>query len=183
MIGALRPMSAANRTTAMKIPTRSLLGLSVVAILLAACATGGDPNPSIPPSDTPTPTPHSSVPPSEPPAETPGGAPVPSGTLTFTEGAVVDGPGVSLAEALDGDLSQPILVRGALLLDGDGKVYIAESVTDASVPTFGDLRLAVANYPTDGPTWDLADAEITGLQEVNGIRFFEDTKLYGTITP
>ena len=26
-------------------------------------------------------------------------------------------------------------------------------------------------------------SDITGLQEVNGIRFFEDTKLYGTITP
>jgi hypothetical protein len=167
----------------MKIPTRSLLGLSAVAVLLVACGTAGDADPSITPSDTPIPTVQPSVPPSEAPAETPGGAPVPSGTLTFTEGAVVDGPGTPLAEALEGDLSQPILVRGTLFLDTDGKVYFADSVTDASVPTFSDLRLAVANYPTDGPTWDMADAEITGLQEVNGIRFYEDTKLYGTITP
>ena len=167
----------------MKTPPRSLLGLSAVAVLLVACGTAGDADPSITPSDTPIPTVQPSVPPSEAPAETPGGAPVPSGTLTFTEGAVVDGPGTPLAEAMEGDLSQPILVRGALFLDADGKVYFAESVTDASVPTFSDLRLEVANYPTDGPTWDMADAEITGLQEVNGIRFFEDTKLYGTITP
>ena len=171
----------------MKIPTRSLLGLSAVAVLLAACGTAGNPSPSIPPSDTPTPPSQPSEAPAETPVETPdetpGGAPVPSGTLTFTEGAVVDGPGTPLAEALEGDLSQPILVRGTLFLDTDGKVYFAESVTDAAVPTFSDLRLAVANYPTDGPTWDMADAEITGLQEVNGIRFYEDTKLYGTITP
>lgn len=169
----------------MKTQLRSLFALTTAAVLLAACGTVGvgDPNPSISPSSTPTPTVEPSRAPSETPAETPDGAPVPSGTLTFTEGAVVDGPGTPLAEAMEGDLSQPMLVRGTLFLDADGKVYLAESVTDASVPTFSDLRLAVANYPTDGPTWDMADADITGLQEVNGIRFFEDTRLYGTITP
>jgi hypothetical protein len=29
----------------------------------------------------------------------------------------------------------------------------------------------------------MAEADVTGLQEVNGIRFFEDTKLHRTITP
>ena len=167
----------------MKIPTRSILGLSVVAVLLVACGAAGDPDASIAPSETPSPSVQPSLPPSEAPAETPGGVPVPSGTFTFSDGAAVDGPGIPLAEALDGDLTQPILVRGTLFRDADGNVWFAESVTDASVPTFSDLRLAVANYPTDGPTWDMADAEIKGLQEVNGIRFFEDTKLYGTITP
>lgn len=175
----------------MKIPTRSILGLSVVAAVLVACGATGDPDPSIAPSERPSPTVQPSLPPSEAPvetpaetpAETPGGAPVPSGTFTPSDGAVVDGPGIPLAEALDGDLTQPILVRGTLFRDAGGNVWFAESVTDASVPTFSDLRLAVANYPTDGPTWDMADAEIKGLQEVNGIRFFEDAKLYGTITP
>ena len=169
----------------MKTPTRSLLSLAAVAVLLVACGTAGasDPDPSIAPSEAPTPTFEPSEAPSEAPAETPAGQPVPSGTFTFTEGEVADGPGIPLAEALAGDLSQPILVRGTLFRDEDGKVWFAESVTDASVPTFSDLRLAVANYPTDGPTWDMADAEFTGLQEVNGIRFFDDTKLYGTITP
>jgi hypothetical protein len=111
------------------------------------------------------------------------GEPVPSGTLTVADGAVADGPGTPLSEALAGDPSQPLLVRGTVFLDADGNVWMAESITDASVPTFSDIRVQVANYPNDGPTWDMADAEITGLQEVNGIRFFEDTKLYGTITP
>lgn len=170
----------------MKNSIRSVLILTAVAILLVACGTAespsgsADPSPSSPaaPSEAPP-----SAPPSEEPTETPAGEPVPSGTLTFSDGAVVDGPGIPLAEALEGDLSQPLLVRGTVFLDEDGTVWMADSTTDASVPTFSDIRVRVANYPTDGPTWDMADAAITGLQEVNGIRFFEDFKLYGTITP
>ena len=73
-------------------------------------------------------------------------------------------------------------MRGTLFLTESGEVFLAASVDDASVPTFGAPLVRVANYPTDGPTWDMAEAEMTGLQEVNGIRFFEDTKLYGTIS-
>jgi hypothetical protein len=42
---------------------------------------------------------------------------------------------------------------------------------------------ATTDPATDGPTWDMAEADVTGLQEVNGIRVFEDTKLHRTITP
>ena len=170
----------------MKNSIRSVLILTAVAILLVACGTAASPSGSADPSPSSPAAPSvapSEAPPSEEPTETPAGEPVPSGTLTFAEGAVVDGPGVPLAEALEGDLSQPLLVRGTVFLDEDGNVWMADSITDASVPTFSDIRVRVANYPTDGPTWDMADADITGLQEVNGIRFFEDTKLYGTITP
>jgi hypothetical protein len=169
----------------MKNSIRSILILSALAILLVACGTAVSPSGSAEPSPS-SPAAPSEAPPSEEPSEAPSddpGEPVPSGTLTFAEGAVVDGPGVPLAEALEGDLSQPVLVRGTVFRDEDGNVWMADSITDASVPTFSDIRVRVANYPTDGPTWDMADAEIKGLQEVNGIRFFEDTKLYGTITP
>ncbi|HEX2883022.1 MAG TPA: hypothetical protein VHQ42_00465 [Candidatus Limnocylindria bacterium] len=164
---------------------RSTLALSAVAIILAACgATAGTPDPSgsDAPSTPATPSVQPSVAPSEAPAESPDASPEPVGTLTAADGAVVDGPGVSLDEALAGDLSQPLLVRGALFLDADGNVFLADSVTDEDAPTFGDVRVAVANYPTDGPTWDMASADVTGLQEANGIRFFADTKLYGTIS-
>ena len=153
---------------------RTFLGLSAVAIVLAACGTGT----SAPPSGDAPP----SAAPSEAPAETPAGTPEVAGTFTVADGMVVDGPGASLTEVLAGDIAQPVLVRGSLFLDTDGQVYLAESLTDAAVPEFADLRVAVANYPTDGPTWDMADADLTGLQEVNGIRFYEDTKLYGTIS-
>jgi hypothetical protein len=98
------------------------------------------------------------------------------------DGAVPGGPGISLSDAMAGDLSQPVLVRGTLFKGPDGAVFFADSLADPAVPTFGELRLRVENYPTDGPTWDIADAEITGLQEANGILFFEDTQLYGTIS-
>ena len=157
-------------------PIRFILASTALAVLLAACAAGTDPSTS-PEPVTP------SVAPSEPAAsDEPGASPEPVGTLTAADGAVVDGPGTPLDEALAGDLSQPILVRGTLFLDADGNVYLADSLVDATTPEFGDVRVTVENYPTDGPTWDMADADITGLQEANGILFFEDTKLYGTIS-
>ena len=152
--------------------------MTALAILLAACAAG-----SGNPSGSPEPAPPS-VAPSDAPAspDEPDASPAPMGTLTVADGAVVDGPGTPLEEALSGDPSQPILVRGTLFLDADGTVYMADSLVDATTPEFGDVRVAVENYPTDGPTWDMAEADITGLQEANGILFFEDTKLYGTIS-
>lgn len=166
---------------------RSILAITALAIILAACATVGavDPSPSLEPSSPASP----SAPPSEAPeptdtpepVETPDGSPEPIGTLTVQEGAVVDGPGVPLVDVLDGDLSQPVFVIGTMVLDADGQLFFADAVPDASAPTFGDLRLRVDNYPTDGPTWDVADADLTGLREANGVRFFEDAKFYAVI--
>lgn len=162
----------------MKTSIRSILALTASAILLAACAqTAVDPTPSPEPSSPP------SLSPSGPPEETPEptGTPEPIGVVTIQEGAVVDGPGVPLAEALDGDLSNPIFVIGTMVRDANGQLFFTDSVTDESGPTFGDIRLRVDNYPTDGPTWDMADAEIKGLSEVNDIRFFRDAKFYAQI--
>ena len=161
---------------------RTALTIAAMAIVLVACGTNQAASPTA--TDTPSsPAAPSEAPVSEAPDPTDQGAEVPSGTLTAADGAVVDGPGVPLSEVLAGDLSQPVFVSGVLWLDEDGTVWMADEVTDASVPTFSDVRVQVANYPTDGPTWDMAGADLTGLQEVNGIRFYEDTKLYGTITP
>ena len=179
----------------MKTSIRSILAVTAIAILLAACATAGagDPTPSLEPSTPASPSTPPSAPPSEAPAETPAptetaapietpkASPEPIGTLTPQDGAVYDGPGVPLTEVLEGDLSNAVFVIGTLVLDTDGQLFFTDSVTDGSVPTFGDVRLRVDNYPTDGPTWDVAEADITGLQEVNGVRFFEDTKFYAVI--
>jgi hypothetical protein len=160
---------------------RSILALTAVALILAACSqTAVNSTPSVEPSSPP------SVAPSEAPAETPEpsqapASPEPIGVLTVQEGAVADGPGTPLADAIEGDLSEPVLVVGTMVLDADGQLFFTDSVTDATAPSFGDLRLTVENYPTDGPTWDVADAEITGLQEANGVRFYEDAKFYAAI--
>lgn len=159
---------------------RSILAASAMVIPLAACSpAAASPTPTLEPSvspATPTQTPAPSVAP-----ESPDASPEPIGVLTVQDGAVADGPGIPLAEALDGNLSEPILVRGTMVLDADGQLFFADSVTDAAVPTFGYIRLSVENYPTAGPTWDLGDADITGLQEANGVRFFPDAKFYALI--
>ena len=177
----------------MKTSIRSILAVTAIAILLAACASAsaGDPTARLEPSSPASPSAPPSAPPSTPPSgapaetptptETPEADPEPIGTLTPQDGAVYDGPGVPLADVLEGDLSNPVFVIGTLVLDTDGQLFFTDSVTDGSVPTFGDVRLRVDNYPTDGPTWDVAEADITGLQEVNGVRFFEDTKFYAVI--
>jgi hypothetical protein len=166
----------------MKTPIKTLLLISALAMVMAACATpgAGSPNPSAGQSDTPSVEP--SVPPSAAPSEQPEASPEPVGTLTIV-GAAVDGPGTPLADALDGDLSEPVFVNGVLFLDEDGNLFFADSLIDASVPTFGDVRVAVEGYPTDGPMWDLDDPNVTTLQEANGILFHEDVQLYGNVTP
>ena len=134
-------------TTVMKTSIRSLLAASTIAIVLAACTTAT----STPPSSDPSPTsPPPSVAPSEAPEETPAANPTVVGTLTMI-GAAVDGPGEPLADALARDLTEPVFARGVLFLDTDGQLYFADSIVDAAAPTFGDLRVRVANYPTDGP--------------------------------
>lgn len=163
----------------MNLPIRSILALSILVVVLAACGTTAGAPVSTPP--VPTAPADPTVAPSQAPQETPAATPTVFGTLTVI-GASVSGPGEPLADALARDLSEPVFARGVLFLDTDGQVYLADSLTDASVPTFGDLRVRVANYPTDGPTWDIANAELTGLQEANGIPFYADTRIYGTVS-
>jgi hypothetical protein len=160
-----------------KTTARPLLALAAIALLLAACAAPTSPTSSA--GATPPPAAPSA---SDGATDEPAASPAPVGTLTVADGAVVDGPGTPLAEALAGDLSQPDLVRGTLFLDTDGKVYLADSLTDAAAPSFGETRILVENYPTSGPTWDISQGEVIGLSEANGILFFEDTRLYGTIS-
>ena len=161
----------------MKSSIRSILALSIIAIILAACGTTASAPSSSPEPSSPPP----SVAPSEAPEETPAASPNVVGTLTMI-GAAVDGPGEPLSNALTRDLSEPVFARGVLFLDTEGQLYFADSIIDDEAPTFSALRVRVEGYPTDGPTWDMASADLTGLQEANGIRFYADTKLYGTIT-
>ncbi len=166
-------------------PIRSILALVAITIILVACGqTAVDPTPSLepssPPSNPPSRAPAETPEPSEAP-ESPDASPEPIGVLTVQEGAVVDGPGAPLAEVIEGDLSEPVFVVGTRVLDADGQLFFTDSVTDEAAPSFGDLRLRVDNYPTDGPTWDMESAEITGLQEANCVRFYPDAKFYAVI--
>jgi hypothetical protein len=150
----------------MKRFTLAALALSVAALVLAACGTAA--------TNTPSPSASPSAPvPSDAPEETPDAVPEVVGTITIVP-AAVDGPGESLASAITGDLSQPVFVRGLLFKETDGQIYFADSMTDGP-------RVLVSGQPTDGPTWDLGEAGVTGLQEADGVLFYEDATVYGNL--
>lgn len=172
-------------------PFRSFLALAIVAIVLAACGTTiGAPaseapapsqpaTPAVEPSEEPTTDP---VAPSEPadPADEERDV---DGVITVYPGTV-SGPGGSIQDALSNgsdDPDMPSLVNGVLFRDTDGRIYLATSVSDAAVPTFDGPMLEVLEYPSEGPMWDMANAEMLGLQEADGIVFQEDSQILGIL--
>jgi len=165
----------------MTLPFRSILALSILVIVLAACgATSGNPVSEAPsPTEPASPSVQPSVEPS--PSESPADEEREvAGTITVFEGAF-SGPGGTIQEALDngpsGDL--PTLVNGVLFLDTDGKVYLATSVSDITAPTFETPMLEVLNTPNDGESWDMANAELLGIEEANGIAFKQGAQVLG----
>lgn len=149
------------------------LSLTLLAALLAGCGTIVSQTFTEVGDSLPTPTPEDS-----PSAE--------SATGTFTvvdAGGPLDGPGISLADAIANADGEPKLVAGVLLMDLDGVIWLCEEITDSSPPDCGEPRLRVANYPEGGAEWNLEDAEITGLQEEDGVLWFEGHRLYGEVQP
>ena len=166
---------------------RSILALTVFAIVLAACGmTTGAPSSDAPsPSQPAVASADPSVEPTEAPSPTPAvfdEADV-AGTITVAEMAF-SGPGATVQEAIDlgpteGDL--PRLVNGVLFRAEDGTVYLASGVGDVEAPTFDGPMLEVLNTDNDGPGWDMANAELLGLEEANGIVFRQGTQVLGFI--
>lgn len=107
-----------------------------------------------------------------------------TGTITLPdEGAAVDGPGLSIPEALEAAAAEPLLVNGILLQDAAGMIWLCESVSDGSPRACADSWLQVENWPDDVATFDPENAETTGLQEEDGVAWIEDYQLYGTVAP
>ena len=162
-------------------PIRSILALSIVVIVLVACGTGiGAPATQAPSSSEPTaPLVEPSVALTESPSPGNEEREV-AGTITVAEMAF-SGPGGTIQHALDlgptGDLPQ--LVRGILFRDTDGTIYLATSVSDITAPTFEGPMLEVLNIPNDGPSWDMANADLIGIEEVNGIIFGQEAQVGG----
>jgi hypothetical protein len=107
-----------------------------------------------------------------------------AGTITLPDdGAAVDGPGISITEALETAGPEPLLVNGILLQDADGNLWFCESLSDASPPACDGTYLSVENYPDDAPDLDPENADVTGLQEADGVVWLEDHQLYGVVEP
>ena len=159
---------------------RTLLLLTALTAVLAACGTTAD-APSSPTQDPAEPA-SPSVEPSQAPAESPDEERDVAGTITVAEMAF-SGPGGTIQQAIDvGDSGEfPNLVNGVLFLDTDGTIYLATSVSDESAPTFEGPMLEVLNMDNTGDSWDMANAELLGLQEANGIVFNPDSQVLGFV--
>ena len=177
----------------MTYPIRSILALSILVIVLAACsATIGAPASEAPVASEPAapsvePSVAPSVAPSVQPSVAPSVAPEPAdeprevaGTITLFEGTW-SGPGATIQEVLDlGDSGEyPTLANGVLFRDTDGKIYLASAVSDVSAPTFDGPMLEVIGLRNEGPEWDMANAELLLLEEANGIIFRQDSQILG----
>ena len=163
---------------------RTLLLLSTITILLAACGTATAAPESVAPDPTQPAVP--TVQPTQKPIETPAPTPVEEerevvGTITVAEGMAFSGPGGTIQEALDAgyDGEYPSLVNGVLFRDTDGTIYLATSLSDASAPTFDGPMLEVLNTENAGFSWDMANAELLGLEEANGIVFRQNAQILG----
>lgn len=158
---------------------RSILALTILAVVLTACGTTiGAPTSEAPePSQPAVPSADPSVAPSEVADE---GREI-AGIITMAEMAF-SGPGGTIQEALDNgptgnDL--PTLVNGLLFQDPDGTIYIASAISDTDAPTFEGPMLLVLNMPNDGPSWDMAYADANSLEEANGILFRQNAQVLG----
>ena len=160
---------------------RTLLSISTMTIVLAACGTAT----GAPESQAPEPTQAAvpSVEPSVAPSQAPADEREVAGTITVAEGMTFSGPGATVQEAIDTGTSgeYPNLVNGVLFLDTDGTIYLATSVSDVSAPTFDGPMLEVLNLVNTGASWDMANAELLGLEEANGIVFNQNAQILGFV--
>lgn len=82
------------------------------------------------------------------------------------------GPGISVAEAIEGDFEVPVLVNGYLFVDAEGEVTLAEMVLESFPPQPGGATLVVEGI-------DLSQVELQGDQ---GMSWTDDTiQVLGTV--
>jgi hypothetical protein len=163
--------------------TASVVLLSTMAVALTACgATVSETFSSVGESlDSPSPATSS---PSSPETASPSEAAEADGTLTIVDlGGPIDGPGVSVADAVANVTGDPNIVNGILLKDLDGVIWLCDELADTSPPSCGEPRLRVLEYPEGGAEWDLETGELVGLQEEDGVLWIEDTQNYGVVEP
>jgi hypothetical protein len=163
----------------------SFLILALVAVLLAACGTTTSTSPSPAPSEPAEESQEPSAPlserPSEAPSEEPSAEPMGNGTLTMVDGVAAGGPGIPVGEALASGSTDPMLVNGILLMDPQGTIWICEAFAGGGVPSCGEPMLRVVGYPENTGDWDPANADDTGLNEAEGVRWFDHAVIYGVV--
>lgn len=85
--------------------------------------------------------------------------------------AAATGPGLSIDEARRSDLTEPLLVRGALLVRS-GEARLCSALAESYPPQCGEPSLEVEGLRLE---------DVDGLQEAEGVRWAESVKLLGTV--
>ena len=162
----------------MNLPIRPTLGLLILVFALAACGSTADASPSTPAN------PSTPAEPSAPASVEPDATPVPAadadGTFTIIPDVAVTGPGISVAEAIAAGGGDTI-IEAYLVRTVEGDLYVCDELADGATVACGSPMLQVLGLPSDGATWDPANAETTGLLEADGVLYFESSYLYGTV--
>lgn len=107
-----------------------------------------------------------------------------AGTFTFVDlGGPVDGPGVSVSEALEAPEGQELIVNAIILQDRNGDLWMCDALTDSSPPACDEPALRIDGYPGGGLDFDPETAELLGMQEEDGVVWIEaaNTQNYGTV--
>lgn len=133
---------------------RSLALATLIA--LAACSVGGPDTPTDP-DDTPAPEPSAAADP----------------VLVLAPDAAVDGPGISVPEAIAsaGTVGE-VLVNGNLFIDPDGTVRLCDAIAESFPPQCAGERLEVRGLDLDS---------VPDLQEASGVRWAEGIRLFGLV--
>jgi hypothetical protein len=131
----------------------------VTLIALAGCNLAGPDTPTEP-GDSPAPEPSAAA----------------DAVLVIARpGAAVDGPGISVPEAIAsaGDVGD-VLVNGNLFVDPDGTVLLCDAIAESFPPQCGGARLDVRGLDLEA---------VAQLQEANGVRWAEGIQLFGRVEP
>jgi hypothetical protein len=134
------------------------LATLIALLAVAGCSIAGPDTPSDP-GDTPAPEPSAAADP----------------VLVIVEGAAVDGPGISVPEAIAsaGEVGE-VLVNGNLFIDADGTVRLCDAIAESFPPQCGGARLEVRGLDLEA---------VPELQEANGVRWAEGIQLFGRVEP
>lgn len=146
--------------------------LPAILLALAACAAPDGDTP-VDASSAPSDHADGSADPGDSGNEVPADA---DGVLIVQQGAVADGPGISVTDALGwmGE-GEAVLVNGALFVDAEGDIRLCEALAESFPPQCGGARLLVEGIG------DL-DA-FPELQEEGDVRWVESVQLFGTVEP
>ena len=151
----------------MRVPLAAPLVL-IVLLVATACSAGGPPADSPSPTDSPSPVETPGADASEsPPAEA-------DAVLHIDATGSAGGPGISVQEALESELDQPLLINGSVFIDADGNALLCDAIAESFPPQCAGARLAV-----EGLSIEMLAPGV--LQEEGEVRWAEQVQLFGTV--